>query len=120
MAAIAAETDPTKRLALMREHYEAMYRDMQMLRGMGWMWTPDAAATLPDGQSRGAGLVSNFCSQCHAPPSPALHTASEWNAVIARMRGHMQDAAAGGGMRLPSDADLQTLGAYLSDHARTQ
>ncbi len=39
MAAIAAETDPTKRDALIRQHYETMYRNMQTMRGMGWMWT---------------------------------------------------------------------------------
>ena len=43
MAAIAAEKDPAKRQALIREHYDTMYRDMQTMRGMGWMWAPRAA-----------------------------------------------------------------------------
>ena len=48
MAAIAAEKDPTKRETLLREHYETMYRGMQSMRGMGWMWAPNAAVSLPD------------------------------------------------------------------------
>lgn len=30
------------------------------------------------------------CSQCHALPDPAQHTAREWPAVVERMKGHMQ------------------------------
>lgn len=120
MAAIAAETDPAKREKLMREHYETIYRDMQTMRGMGWMWAPNASAALPDAQSAGAGLMRTYCSQCHTPPPPTLHTASEWNAVIARMRAHMKEpAAAGSGVKIPVEGELQTLDKYLSDHART-
>ena len=118
MAAIAAEKDPTKRNALLREHYETMYRDMQTMRGMGWMWTPNAAASLPDRDSQGARLVTTICSQCHSPPSPSLHTSQEWAGVTARMRQHMQDqnSAAGGGVRIPSPAELEVLTEYLAGH----
>jgi hypothetical protein len=119
MAAIAAATDPARRQALMREHYQGMYRDMQTMRGMGWMWTPNAAASLPDRDSQGARLVANICSQCHSPPSPSLHTATEWAGVTARMRQHMQDQnnAAGGGVKLPSAAELGDITQYLEGHA---
>jgi cytochrome c5 len=119
MAAIAAENDATKRQALMREHYESMYRDMQTMRGMGWMWTPDTAASLPDRDSKGARLVASICSQCHSPPAPSLHTAAEWAGVTARMRQHMQDQnnAAGGGVRLPSGEELDDITRYLEGHA---
>jgi hypothetical protein len=118
-AAIAAEKDPTRRQALMREHYQSMYRDMQSMRGMGWMWTPNAAASLPDRDSQGAKLVASICSQCHSPPSPSLHTAAEWSAVTARMRQHMQDqnSAAGGGVRIPSPSELDEITRYLEGHA---
>lgn len=121
MAAIAAEKDPAKREALMREHYEAMYRDMQTMRGMGWMWTPNAAASLPEADSSGARLVSTYCGQCHAAPSPTLHTAGEWAEVTQRMRGHIgEQAASGSSILVPSTADLDALTEYMGKHARPQ
>lgn len=118
MAAIAKETDPKKREALMREHYTTMYRDMQSMRGMGWMWAPNAAASLPEKDSRGAQLVASVCSQCHAPPSPSFHTATEWTEVTSRMRQHLQQTeAAGGSVKVPSAAELDEITKYLSEHA---
>ena len=118
MAAIAAEKDPKKREALLREHYETTYRSMQSMRGMGWMWAPTATASLPDQVSHGAKLVASVCSQCHSPPAPSLHTATEWATVTARMRQHAdQTKAAGGGVRVPSAAELDEITEYLSDHA---
>lgn len=119
MAAISRETDPARRDALLREHYQSMYCDMQSMRGMGWMWAPTAAATLPDPESQGARLVAAICSQCHAPPSPALHVQADWASVTARMRQHMQEqnSAAGGGVRVPSATELDEITQYLADHA---
>lgn len=119
MAAIAGEKDPAKREKLLREHYETMYRDMQSMRGMGWMWTPNAAASLPDRDSQGARLVAAICSQCHSPPSSTMHTQSEWAGVTARMRQHMQAQAdaAGAGVRIPSQAEFEVLTQYLAGHA---
>lgn len=119
MTAIAEEKDPARRDALLRGHYEAMYRDMQSMRGMGWMWAPNAATSLPDPDSSGAKIVGSICSQCHAPPSPALHTKGEWAGVTARMRQHMQaqTGAAGAGVRIPSTAELDAITQYLAGHA---
>lgn len=119
MADIATTTDPAKRQTLLREHYERMYRDMQSMRGMGWMWTPNAAASLPDRDSPGAKLVEAICSQCHAPPSPSLHTKTEWAGVTARMRQHMQDQSggSGSGVKVPSAAELDAITQYLAGHA---
>jgi cytochrome c5 len=45
---------------------------------------------LPSPESRGAAFFKEFCSQCHAPPDPKLHTADEWPAVVEKMRGYMR------------------------------
>ena len=119
MTAIAAETDPAKRDTLLREHYESMYRDTQSMRGMGWMWNPNAAAALPDRDSHGARLVASICSQCHSPPAPSLHTATEWADVTARMRQHIQQQAnaSGSGVKIPSAAELDEINAYMAARA---
>lgn len=123
MAAISAETDPAKRQALMREHYAVMYRNMQTMRGMGWMWAPNAAASLPEADSKGAQLVSKYCSQCHASPSPSLHTGEEWGEITSRMRAHISDQgdqaqATAGSVKMPSAAELDAITTYLDQHAR--
>lgn len=118
MAAISAEKDPEKRQALMREHHDAMYRDMQAMRGMGWMWAPQG--TLPDAGSKGAKLVSTYCSQCHAPPSPSLHTGKEWAELTPRMRAHIKLARSGTGtgVKEPTVAEMDAILKYLGEHAR--
>lgn len=119
MNAIRAAPDPAKRLALMREHYETMYRDMQTTRGMGWMWMPNAAASLAESKSHGASLVAQYCSQCHAMPSPSLHTQEEWSQVTSRMRQHIDDQSSGSGMgvKMPSASELNAITDYLGKHA---
>ena len=121
MAAIAAETDPAKREALMREHYNAMYQHMQTMRGMGWMWAPSGTA-LPDATSKGGKLVASYCSQCHAPPLPALHTRKEWVDVTTRMKAHIGETgtSAGTGVKIPTAAELDTITDYLGKHARQE
>ena len=88
MAAIAAETDPAKREALMREHYDAMYQHMQTMRGMGWMWAPNAAASLPDAGVKGwASSPRQLRLPVPCPAAATLHTRKEWGDVTTRMRG---------------------------------
>jgi hypothetical protein len=43
------------------------------------------------------------CTQCHALPDPQRHTASEWPAVVKRMRGYMRWANT-----VTGDPDLRT------------
>lgn len=43
------------------------------------------AAELPDPESQGAQYVVRFCSRCHAVPSPASHSATDWPVVLRRM-----------------------------------
>jgi cytochrome c5 len=40
---------------------------------------------LPDPQSSGAKMLQTFCATCHALPSPAMHSATDWPGVVRRM-----------------------------------
>jgi hypothetical protein len=90
-------TDPQQRQRLLQEHWQTMYRDMESMRGMGWMWNgpmmgpgmmrsapAPEAKPLPDAGTAGAKLVSSYCVQCHAAPPPTLHTSQEWASVVGR------------------------------------
>ena len=85
------------------------------------MGAPTAATSLPEADSRGAQLVGKYCTQCHAAPSPSLHTKEEWAGVTQRMRGHIGEfAASGAGVQMPSASDLSALTQYLSKHGRAE
>lgn len=130
MSKIAQSADSQTRRRLLEEHWQTMYQDMQTMRGMGWMWagpmmsgmmwTPmpgaGAAAPLPDAGSRGATLVATYCTQCHAAPSPTLHTSAEWESVLTRMQVHISSGLPG--IKTPSEEEMRTLLAYMQRHAR--
>jgi len=132
MGEIAKATDPKERERLLQEHWLTMYRDMQGMRGMGWMWwggstgssrmsgapAREAGETkpLPDPDSAGAKLVGNYCVQCHAAPAPTLLTSVEWESAINRM--HLRSQGRGTVVKVPSDEELQTILAYMKQHAR--
>lgn len=74
-------------------------------------------ALLPDPQSVGAQLLQQTCTQCHNLPGPGLHTASEWPQVLARMNMRMQMMRGIMGVVAPTGAELETVLAYLQEHA---
>ena len=78
------------------------------------------AAARPEPQSPGAILVSHYCAQCHARPSPQQHTAVEWPAVVSRMRGHMQAMSNRSAtlVQPPSTVEIRDILTYLQTHAR--
>ncbi len=43
------------------------------------------AESLPEPGSHAAQLLTGFCTQCHALPSPAMHAAQDWPSVARRM-----------------------------------
>ena len=125
MAKIWSTPDSGERRRLMQEHWQAMYKNMQTMRGMGWMWGGpmpggQGATPLPDPDSRGAKLVSRYCTQCHAEPSPRLHTASEWEAVTSRMEMNMRNVRQGNwrGVEIPSSSEMKSILEYLQKFAR--
>src|SRR5690625_4301876 len=86
---------------------------------MGNIFVPPGTTpeNLPEASSRGAELVVHHCGHCHNLPSPKLHTAEQWPAVVARMRAQaaaqMMNRAP-----LPSPEDETILIDYLQTHAR--
>ena len=93
------------------------------------------AADLPEPGSRGAGLLTAYCVQCHWLPSPAMHAAAEWPLLLRRMKLRVEtlgDQMGGpltaellGEVRLagfassylPEPEDTDTLLAYLQRNA---
>ena len=135
MNQLGQTTDPQQRQKLLQEHWQTMYRDMESMRGMGWMHGPMMGPGMmgpgmmggartqtqppPDPGSAGAKLVSSYCTQCHAVPPPTLHTSSEWASVVGRMDLHMNDGTMGfRGIRTPSKEEMQTILAYMQKNAR--
>ena len=127
MGRIAQTSDPKERQRLLQEHWQTMYRDMQGMRGLGWMWgagmmggvpAPGGgeAKPLPDPVSAGAKLVSSYCVQCHVAPSPTLLTSAEWGRVVNRM--HVRIEGRVTPMKAPSEEELRTILAYMKQHAR--
>jgi hypothetical protein len=123
---IAKASDPAERARLLQEHWQTLYREMQGMRGLGWMWgaglmggapAPGAAEPkpLPDPDSPGAKLVSSYCVQCHATPSPELLSGAQWERVVKRM--HLRIEGRVTPIRTPSEAELKTLLAYMKAHA---
>lgn len=116
---ITAEPDRAKRLDLVRQHYETRYQDMQTIRGRSWMWA--ARVTAPDTgpHDMGAGLLADYCSQCHAAPAPGLHTQAEWHVITRTMRDIIRTHAGTppSGIRMPSPDEFELIAGYLESHA---
>ncbi|MFQ5530231.1 MAG: c-type cytochrome [Gemmatimonadota bacterium] len=90
---------------------------------------------LPEAHSRGAGLLTAYCVQCHGIPTPKMHAAAEWPILIRRMTlraATLRDRMGGpltrelvGEVRMsgfassyvPSPADMDTLVSYLQRNA---
>jgi len=79
---------------------------------MGRMFSDGESQSLPEPQSDEAMWFQRYCSQCHATPSPAAHTASEWPQVVGRMKQHMVSQ----GTAVPGRKQLQGIIAYVQRH----
>lgn len=90
---------------------------------------------LPEPESTGPGLLHAYCTQCHWLPTPQMHSADEWPVLLRRMvlrmqvlehrvKGPLLDRVGGESMEasvmyrsLPSEAEMDTLTAYLTRNA---
>lgn len=87
---------------------------------MGGMPPAIGPAELPEPNSAGAKLVTQYCMQCHGLPSPKQHIASGWSPTIARMNSRMQWMSRNNSpmnIQAPTGEELRTLTAYLQKHA---
>ena len=81
--------------------------------------TPDL---LPEPNSEGVKLLSEYCTQCHDLPAPGLHSATEWPAVVERMNKRMPMMGNRGMMgmmhnvQVPSATELKTIVDYLQQN----
>jgi cytochrome c2 len=81
---------------------------------------------LPERRSAGAKLAVRYCVQCHNLPSPAMHHAEKWPAIVERMVLRMQGRGNLGalmtqmmaGVHAPAEEETRTLLAYLTRHAQ--
>ncbi len=63
--------------------------------------------SLPDPRSTGAQLTVRFCTQCHALPSPAMHSALDWPGVARRMWVRIEMMAGELGLQSPPESQRQ-------------
>jgi cytochrome c2 len=73
--------------------------------------------TLPEPASAGAKLLVQYCTQCHAVPSPAMHGPVDWPGVLRRMWVRIDMMAGSLGVQIPTTAERSQLLAYLQKHA---
>ena len=75
------------------------------------------AADLPDPNSQGAKLLTSYCAQCHALPTPLAHSATDWPGVVRRMWLRMDFIADTFGVRRPTTPERYYLLEYLTTNA---
>ena len=72
---------------------------------------------LPDPHSPGAALVAQLCGQCHAIPSPAMHSATDWPRVARRMWLRMERLPESLAVRTGADGERSVVLGYLTANA---
>ncbi len=75
------------------------------------------AESLPEPASPGAKILAQYCTQCHALPSPAMHGPVDWPGVVRRMWVRIDMMAGTLGVQIPSTAERAELLTYLQAHA---
>jgi cytochrome c5 len=76
-----------------------------------------APADLPEPSSDGAAHLREFCTACHALPSPSTHSATDWPVVLRRMWLRIEGVAAQYDLPVPSSAERVAMLNYLLEHS---
>ena len=87
---------------------------LALLAGCDTSFGGGGKVELPEPESRGALVMKESCSSCHAAPSPGVHTAEEWPNVIYRMQEHRRMT----GYTLIAPTELEPLLDYLQRHSK--
>lgn len=76
-----------------------------------------APGDLPEPESDGAAYLREFCTACHALPSPSTHSATDWPVVLRRMWLRTEGVADRFDLPVPTSAERVTMLNYLLEHA---
>lgn len=76
-----------------------------------------AADSLPERTSVGAQTLVKYCAQCHALPSPNMHSMVDWPIVLRRMWTRIDMMQGALGVQVPSVPERMQLATYLTSHA---
>jgi cytochrome c5 len=76
-----------------------------------------AVESLPEPNSPGAKILAQYCTQCHAVPSPGSHGPVDWPGVLRRMWVRIDMMAGSLGVQIPSTGQRSQLLTYLQAHA---
>ena len=76
-----------------------------------------APESLPEPTSQGAKILAQYCTQCHALPSPNMHGPMDWPFALRRMWVRLDMMAGALGVQAPSTAERSLLLAYLQKNA---
>ena len=76
-----------------------------------------AAESLPEPNSPGAKILAQYCTQCHALPSPAMHGPVDWPGVVRRMWVRIDMLAGSLGVQIPGTSQRAQLLTYLQAHS---
>ena len=76
-----------------------------------------AADSLPEHTSPGAQAEVKYCAQCHALPSPNMHSMVDWPIVLRRMWTRIDMMQGALGVQTPSVPERVQLASYLTSHA---
>lgn len=77
-------------------------------------------AELPDPNSDGAKLITQYCVQCHDLPNPRQHSVSGWPQTIDRMNNRMNwmsNSNSSIKIKVPTENELGKITAYLQNYA---
>jgi cytochrome c2 len=75
------------------------------------------AADLPDPDSSGAQHVVQYCTACHALPSPSSHSATDWPSVLRRMWLRIERLDPSFEVPSPNGGERMVMSEYLVENA---
>jgi len=76
-----------------------------------------APSDLPDPNSEGAQFLRQYCTACHALPSPATHSATDWPVVLRRMWLRTEGVAEEYNLPVPDPRERVVILDYVLEHA---